>query len=746
MGLKQLRIIKITIIVSLVAYGALNSNGLVILLAALLGYFEIRHLASGFNQSKHDSELSPLNNLLTHTDKRTVQQLMDFGLWEYDLSTQIFTFSPRCREFLMLSSEQIHISLEALSESVHQDDKIRFNKTFSELGNEVRLFIEFRTTRESDYSHWIRLEGDLISYGNNQRVLAGRLIEATEKVLVKRIQKEMRDLLTDVIEHKQAIDTLQSICDTVTDIEPAINCVIFLSTTNPENPLLIHNQNTSEAFHSILEKVTLVDDHSEYFYTTAKNEPVYISDLHQLPAWQSLDGVEYKEHIRTYIGQAIFSSDNRVLGVIALYMPNSDLPKEVTEVFLASVYKIASIAIESQLQTDDKDKIQQQLYHSQKMDTIGYLTGGIAHDFNNILGSIVGYNGLARKVAAKIENDQLSGYLNEVTIASDRARELIDQMMTYSRAEPVEKMSIEPHSVVKEAIHLVRSMIPSSIEIRSNYSKHLPKIEINPISLHQILLNHLINAKDAFPDFTGLIEINLYPVENVSEVCRSCHETFTGSYVAIEVKDNGSGIAPEIEKKIFDPFFTTKEIGRGSGMGLSVVHSLLHDSNSHITINTEQGKGTTFTLYFPEDQQADSVVNISEEIIAEPMDSSGHGQHIMVVDDDIPLSILMTEILLNHDYKVSRFESGITALEQFQKTPETFDLVLTDQTMPVMTGDEMARKMMAINPDLPVVVCTGFSEKLTPDLAQEIGIRAVMKKPVEIPALLEEIASHLPDA
>ena len=742
MNLKQLRIIKVTIILCLLVYGAINAHGLVLLLAALIGYFELRHLASEFNISKHDSELSPLNNLLTHTDKRTVEQLMDFGLWEYDLESKVFTLSPKCRDYLMLDNEYMHINLDVLAEQVHEDDRIGFEQCFSELDKDVGLFIEFRSIRPSDYSHWLRLEGDPNTHGNGQRILAGRLVEATEKVLVKRIQKEMSELLTDVIEHKQAIDTLCTICDTVTQIEPAINCVIFLSTANSDAPQVIHNNQTSEAFHSILEKVTLLDEQSEYVYTTETKEPVYIDDLYSLAAWQSLGGLDFKEHIKTYVGQAIFSTDHEMLGVIALYMPNNDLSREVTEIVLSSVYKIASIAIESQLQTDDKDKIQQQLYHSQKMDSIGYLTGGIAHDFNNILGSIVGYNGLARKVATKIDNEQLSGYLNEITIASDRARELIDQMMSYSRAEPVEKRIIEPQTIVKEVIHLVRSIIPSSIEIRSNYSKHLPKIEINPISLHQILLNHLINAKDAFPDFSGLIEINIYPVADVSEVCSSCHKPFFGNYVAIEIRDNGIGISAEIEKKIFAPFFTTKEVGRGSGMGLSVVHSLLHDANSHITIDTAVGEGTTFTLFFPEEQHRDSIITVAEDVISEPDNSPGHGQHIMVIDDDVPLSILMTEILLNHDYNVSRFESGIAALEQFQEAPEAYDLVLTDQTMPLMTGDEMARKMLAIKPDLPILVCTGFSEKLTKSLAKEIGIRSVMKKPVEIPTLLEEIAQY----
>ena len=745
MGLKQLRLIKLIIIICLVVFGVSNNQGLVILLAALLGYFEIRNLASKYNLSSHDTELSPLNNLLKHTDHRTVQQLMNFGLWEYDSTSQIFTLSPKCRQLLSLNPDTIHVSLIDLIESIHIEDQEMLSEAFSKSDDKNRVFLEVRSTKRSDYNHWLRFQGDAIEYGDNKRIIGGRLIEATEKVLVKRIQLDMRELLTDVIEHKPAIDTLHSICESVFDIEPAINCVIFLRTENSDAPILIHSKHISDAFHSILETVTLVNQASEYVQTQQHDGPLYIADLHQLDAWQSLDGVVYKEHTRTFIGQSISSTDKRVHGVVALYMPNSDLPKKVTEVFLASIYKVVNITVESQLQTDAKDEIQQQLYHSQKMDTLGYLTGGIAHDFNNILGSIVGYNGLARKVANKLQNQQLSGYLDEVTIASGRARELIDQMMTYSRAEPVEKMIIEPQTVVKEAIHLVRSMIPSSIDIRQSHSKNLPKIEINPISLHQIILNHLINAKDAFPDFSGVIEINTYPAMGITQTCRSCQQEFSGNYVAIEIKDNGCGIPEQVEKHIFNPFFTTKEVGRGSGMGLSVVHSLLHDANSHVSIKSEVDVGTTFTLYFPEDKAENTTEQTPENTEAVVDDSSGQGQHIMVVDDDVPLSILMAEILSNHDYTVSRFESGTSALEQFQKTPDAFDLVLTDQTMPIMTGDEMARSMLALKPKLPIVVCTGFSEKLTHQLAQEIGIKKVLKKPVEITELLDEIASYLPE-
>lgn len=743
MAQKVLLIFKVLLIICIALLALLTEHWLIIVAVLLLALLQYPWLRKTRKQSVHDDTQSPLNNLLNNTDTQTVKELMDFGLWEFRPSDNTFTLSPKCTDLLFLPSETSHINKDDLIESISDQDKDDFNRVFALEFDQPHLFIEVRTNESGVYNQWLRFTGQRIEFKDKEKIYAGRLVEATSKVLVKRTQREMRELLTDVIEHRNVSETLQHICQAVADIEPAINCIIFLSNEAGNKPVLLHDEALSQEFLSILNTVTLGEQQAEYALTSEQREPLYIADLNKINAWRSTAELDYREQIKTYIGQTLYSSNNQVKGVVALYMPNDAISREVLEVLISSVHKVASISIDKHLEAIAKDYIQQQLYHSQKMDTLGYLTGGIAHDFNNILGSIVGYNNLASKLAKKIENEQIQGYIDEVAIAAARARDLIDQMMAYSRAEPVEKLIVEPELIIKEVIQLVRSMIPASIEIRYKFSNDIPRIVISPISLHQIILNHLINAKDSFTSHSGVIDINVYPLKKIEQTCRSCNKRFSGNYVAVAISDNGSGISPEIENKIFDPFFTTKDVGRGTGMGLSVVHSLLHDAHSHITFETTIDQGTTFTLYFPEETDASTEMESADVNLSEEQDSKGEGQHIIVVDDDVSLSLLMEEILANNGYRVSRFVSGLSAYQAFASNPAKYDLVLTDQTMPGMTGDEMAQKMIQMKAHLPVIVCTGYSEKLTKELADEIGIKTIFKKPVDISLLLDEIAQQL---
>ncbi len=744
MTLSSLIFIKAFLILSVALSAILISSWWICLAAITIGFLELLDYSSKNKSLARDDTLSPLTNLLRHTHPQTVTELMDFGLWEYLPSTSEFTLSPKCRDLLNLDHEVIQIALPELLNVIHQDDVEAFRATFSNAANEDKLFIETRTHESGVYNQWLRFDGHRVQFSDREAIFAGRLVESTSRVLESRIQSEMRELYTEILEHRNVTETLQHICDRVSQIEPAIKCIIFLSNDRNSVPMLIHEADLSEEFRTILNRITLGDQQAEYTLTTRQKEPLYIADLHQIKAWRSTAGLDYKEHIKTYLGQTLYDSDEKVKGAIAIYLPNDTIARRVLESIISSVHKVASIAIDTHLEAIAKDYIQQQLYHSQKMDTLGYLTGGIAHDFNNILGSIVGYNNLASKIANKIHNEQIQSYTNEVAVAAARARDLIDQMMTYSRAEPVEQLVVEPQLIIKEVIQLVRSMIPASIDIRFTFVPDTPRIMISPISLHQIILNILINAKDSFAEHSGLVEIHIDSVTNLNGTCQSCHQQFTGNYVTIRITDNGSGIDPGIEKNIFTPFFTTKESGKGTGMGLSVIHSLLHDADSHISLKTAVGQGSTFTLYFPEYTETDHIqLHSSKHDHTNQDESKGQGQHIVVVDDDIALSLLMEEILENHGYRVSRFVSGTDALKAFNQNPADYDLLLTDQTMPVMTGDELACEMMRQRPNLPVIVCTGFSERLTDELAEEIGIKAIFKKPVDIRLLLDEVSGQL---
>jgi len=705
-----------------------------ILLCIALFIFTSRKLA------QPAQEIGDEPTLVQSRSIEAIQDCIDIGLWQISSSQGTIVFSEASAKILNLSKDDLTISIHDFIMMVYKSDRKQAIKALrGGIENQYDINIEIRFSGNHSYLQWVVIKGrTYLDERNQQQIILGMIQDITNQVLINLVQREMKELLTDILEHQEATHTLIHICQAMNDIEPSIQCVFFLNSLTSDKPQILGANSLPSDLKSILKSTTIIDDNSELEQTYHKRHPLYIPDLYKLKAWSSVQQVETEERYKSFLGQAIFSNDHKVQGAICLYLKDDELPVKVLEQVLSVLYKIATVAIEDQLQTDTKEKIQQQLYHSQKMDSIGHLTGGIAHDFNNILGSIVGYNSLAIKVANKIEHDKLKGYVNEVGVAADRARELISQMMAFSRSEPTRPLTIDANIVIKEVLQLIRSMIPTSIEIIPTISKNCPKIQINPISLHQVLLNHLVNAKDAIIDEVGSIKINMFPVFDVNMDCISCHDHFNGSYVAIEITDDGCGIPSEVVRKVFDPFFTTKEIGRGTGMGLSVVHGILHDVGAHITVNSQPDKGTTFTIYFPEVVEDDDE-SLTESLVADRQANAGSGQHLIVVDDDIPLLLLFEEILRSNGYETSRFERAADALEAFKAEPNKYDLILTDQTMPNMTGDEMAKEMLNIKPELPIIVCTGFSNKLTPEMADEIGIKIMLKKPVDIHELLDHI-------
>ncbi|NNJ72922.1 MAG: response regulator [Enterobacterales bacterium] len=668
---------------------------------------------------------------------------LGIGLWEFHIAAERIQISTTAQKLIL--SDTSELSLRNFMAMLYDEDRTDTYNSLKSLIAEGQAFeIDVRLQNPEPFHHWVHLQGSQYKNASGELVIGGYVQDTSRKTLLKHIQNKMRNLLSNVIEHIDAQQTLKKLCEAVNSVEPAIHCVIVLNSDTTDEQTFIHAKSLPASLETILRSITLSNDQSELFYTSEKRRALVISDLYRLESWRTIEQLNLDDQFQTYVGQSIYCNDNRLQGTVCLYLPDDSLGEETLSQVIHELHNIATIIIEQQLQIDTKDKIQQQLNHSQKMDSLGHLTGGIAHDFNNILGSIIGYNSLSSKVAKQLNHEKLSSYLNEVGVAAERARDLISQMMVFSRSEPSRPVIIDAQIVIKEVIQLIRSMIASSVNINASYSKHCPKIKINPISLHQVLLNHLINAKDAMHDDSGKIQINLFPAFRVSQTCQSCQGRFTGNYVAVEISDNGQGIASETIPKILNPFFTTKEVGRGTGMGLSVVHGILHDVDAHITVKSQLGKGTKITLYFPEvDSDQETDVIITEALVADREMSVGKGQRVMVIDDDVPLTFLLAEILESYGYKVSRFEYPQEALFEFQNHADRYDLIITDQTMPEMTGDVLSVEMLKLNPNIPIIICTGYSKKLTAAMAEEIGIVNVLRKPVETHQLLEAVQTSL---
>ncbi|MGV1099106.1 PAS domain S-box protein [Thiovibrio sp. JS02] len=383
----------------------------------------------------------------------------------------------------------------------------------------------------------------------------------------------------------------------------------------------------------------------------------------------------------------------------------------------------------------ERDELQAQLRQSQKMEAIGTLAGGIAHDFNNILGAIMGYTELA---LLEVGEGKPRENLEEVRKASRRAKDLVAHILAFSRQSEMARKPVDVSPIIKETLKMLRASLPSTIEIRQTIGSELGRIMADPTQIHQVLMNLCTNAAHAMREQGGLLEIGLDLVVLRDESILRLFSIEPGKYLRLSVRDNGIGIDPAIQNKIFDPFFTTKDRGEGTGMGLSVVHGIVTSHGGAIELDSEPGVGTAFSLYFP------ILETVTETVEAVVVDAPPSGrERVLFVDDELPLIELGERILTYLGYQVTARTSSVDALALFRNEPDSFDLIVTDYTMPNMTGGELARQMLAIRPDIPIILCTGFSEVFTEEKAKALGIKGYVMKPLSIHDLAQTCRSVL---
>lgn len=371
------------------------------------------------------------------------------------------------------------------------------------------------------------------------------------------------------------------------------------------------------------------------------------------------------------------------------------------------------------------------------MESIGTLAAGIAHDFNNILSPIYGYVELAQMKLR--DNPELKEYLDEVHSAANRAKDLVKQILTFSRQDSERFSPVEVHVIVKEALKLLRATIPSTIEIKQEIDPTSGYVLANPTQVHQVLMNLCTNAYHAMRETGGILGVVLKPIEITSTDFIKNINLHPGHYLMLEVSDTGTGMDKETVSRIFEPYFTTKGLGEGTGMGLSVVHGIIKNHGGNITVYSEPGKGSTFHIYLP----------ILEGVEAEKEETEVTGpaqtgtERVLLVDDEERVAKVERVMLENLGYSVTVITSPHEALEHFRKQPDAYNLVITDMTMPKMTGDKLAIEMMSIRPDIPVILCTGFSELINREEALKIGIRKFVTKPIIITSFAKTLREVL---
>ncbi|MDH5425055.1 MAG: response regulator [Gammaproteobacteria bacterium] len=397
---------------------------------------------------------------------------------------------------------------------------------------------------------------------------------------------------------------------------------------------------------------------------------------------------------------------------------------------------------ERKLEKERHDVLEKQLQQTQKMESLGQLTGGIAHDFNNMLAAIIGFTELAQGLEVEDKSGKLNKYLDIIMQSSERAKDLVSQMLTFSRSlesmDHKEKLSL--NAVIKETLSLLTPILPSSINLKLEMADGDYEILANNVMLGQVFMNLCVNARDAMQNSQGQITIKVLKEHFTAVVCNSCHNPVTGEFVKVGISDSGAGMSAAVIEHIFEPFFTTKNVGKGTGMGLAMVHGIMHKHGGHILVDSAVDGGTTFNLLFPallRDEQKEGRVVIEHQQITQ-----GQGERIVIVDDEVAITLFMEDYLSAKGYQVISMNDSRQALKYVMENIDNIDLLITDYTMPGITGMQLAIAILEKAPDFPVVMCTGYSDYIDEVEALENNLKGFLHKPIDMGKLLLYIKQY----
>lgn len=447
----------------------------------------------------------------------------------------------------------------------------------------------------------------------------------------------------------------------------------------------------------------------------------------------SMDGIQAAEEIREkfeipIIFMTAYSDEDKIKRAKKI-LPYGYLLKPVQdkelEINIDIALHVARVEAEKRFAEEERKKLQQQLFQAQKMESLGTLAGGIAHDFNNLLFQIMGSIQIVKKRLP--DSDRSIKNMSNALQAAYRAKDLVQQILTFSRKSKSERQILLIQPIIKEALKLLRSSLPTTIQIDQHIDDKVGMIHCDPTQIYQVLINLCTNAYHAMmSQEEGILKVTMQ--QNEAE-----------GVLEIIISDTGHGMKPEIVERIFDPYFTTKNTGEGTGLGLSIVHGIINKHNGRIEVESVANKGSQFKVVLPLAQQRDSQVTATSQ----NSDLPRGNERIMVVDDEELIMMMETEILESLGYSVEGFSNSHKAFERYQKDPAEFDLVLTDQTMPKLTGVELSKRILELNKDAKIILLTGFSESITEEQVKTIGIKQFLMKPLDMTKLAVAIRKAL---
>jgi PAS domain S-box-containing protein len=640
---------------------------------------------------------------------REAQKIAHLGQWELEFSTRQLSWSEGIYELFEIDARAFRASYDAFLELCHPDDRQKLDQIFN-VSVRDRTPYEFvhRLLMKDGRIKWVRESGITEYDAHGQPVRSkGVVIEITNVMVMEEALRE------NEARWKYALaGSDQGVWDW--------NLL--------DNTIYLNSQWKLQLGYADHEVGNKFEEWSDRLHPDDKPQVMAAMNMHlrgEAPAYSA----EYR--LRHKNGSYIWGFDN---GKIIQHSAEG-LPSRI-------VGTLVDITRRKQAEID-ADTLREQLSQSSKMESIGHLTAGIAHDFNNMLGAMMGYSELSQHMIASGKTDAVGRYQDEILKAGSRAKELIAQMLIFSRLTPgvqapAEIPTVQLAPIVQEVVSMLRSSIPSTVELNYRIDTENLKARMQPVHLHQIILNLGINARDAMGEY-GKIDISLSRQHSENQLCSSCKIIHSGDYAKITVKDSGSGINNHIQHQIFDPFFTTKGVGKGTGMGLSVVHGLVHAIGGHIQVESNEVNGTSFSILLPlATSDSSSIESVGDAPVCDIKDA-----RIMVVDDEQAMLNMLSEFLAMQGAQVLAYASPILALEAYTLNPESIDLLITDETMPGLSGMHLAENLLRLNPALPVILCTGYSEHATAELAAKSGIAGFFYKPLKMKEILLSVQALL---